>query len=323
MKKKKTSKGKVIGKSENNTVEKINKKNDHKKVKRKTKKEEKREENINIINSNLKSLIDEKKRKRIEDVLKRKKLDILKKKLNEYTKEKLLEKYNEIKEKEKLERKDRKKYFLENLEINRIKPLPNNDDDLLSVNESEKDDKSFISENESVKTSESLSDSENLYNIDSKSDDDKSSEFTSEMSSIISLTIEVPKSNKKESPMIKKLFQKHIEENTNNNKPYNIKDPKDKPNQNEKNKYLKMDETLAQAYIHFCKKVKIPYNDFYSQFIADNINKEKINEYLNIKTSNKKVVNKGYGNDNIKSNKNEVLVDAGTSGFRKRNIFFM
>jgi len=73
MKKKKTSKGKVIGKSENNTVEKINKKNDHKKVKRKTKKEEKREENINIINSNLKSLIDEKKRKRIEDVLKRKK----------------------------------------------------------------------------------------------------------------------------------------------------------------------------------------------------------------------------------------------------------
>jgi len=356
MKKKKTSKEKNLNKNESNISDKTNK-IEHKKVKRKIKKEEKKKENVMFINSNIKALKDEKKRKKIEDVLKRKKLDILKKKLNEYTKEKLLEKFKEIKEKEKLERLAAKRKLAEKIKVNNnIRPISYNDDDLLSVNENEIDNKSFISENgnesESVRTTDSISDSEILYNVDSNSkdddesfDDDKSTDMVSDMSSVMSISLEIPKINKKESPMIKKLFQKHIEENINNNNNSNnnsnnkninnnrlsvTKDVKDKPAQeNEINKYIKMDNTLAQAYIHFCKKVKIPYNDFYSQFIADNVTKEKINEFLYTKTSNKKVVNKendnisiNNNNDNNNGYSNEVTVDAGTSGFRNRYTYF-
>ncbi|ORY77886.1 hypothetical protein LY90DRAFT_501203 [Neocallimastix californiae] len=88
------------------------------------------------------------------------------------------------------------------------------------------------------------------------------------------------------------------------------------------NEYIKIDTTLTQVYIYFCKKANISINDIYSQFIIDNLTKSQINEFLN--RSIKKPCEPQYEH-RIKngftipiSNQNEVIVNKGTSGFKKR-----
>jgi len=297
-----------------------------------------------IPKTKLKPLNDDKKRQMIEDVIKRKKLDGLKKKLNEFTKDKLMEKYNEMKLREKIERRNTKKDLLLNMKLDRPAPkVINEDDDISSIYEDEiekneknngENDTDIGSDSESIKSIETDFSELSSIDISSKLDDNsysiKSSDFTlldsglqSSSSSLVDLQPPPSStSSKKETPLIKKIYQKSTPKSE-INKASSVASIK---NKSENNEYLKIDYNIAQAYFYFCKKVSVPPNDCYFLFISKSLTKAQVNDFLNIKQSNNDQNNNSinYSDDytNFTYNyTNEVTVDGGTSGFKKRQTY--
>lgn len=191
----------------------------------------------------------------------------------------------------------------------------NDDDDDNDDENYDDEDEDEDDENESILMTESLSESESLETFSKEENDYPINENNSEMVNSNNLFL-----NTSPSQINSNIYKKNSSIDIKKSQLIRSRIlPK-----NEVNAYIKADTVLTKVYVHFCKRANISINDIYSQFITDNLTKSQINEYLNptkksyYNLNYRRRMNNLYSYNSVNPNNNDIVVNKGTSGFKRR-----